>query len=140
MKENEKLKSIAKTFGHEQILNYSVVSGDKNPIHLDETFAKNTDFKGRIAHGMLVLSLISEMMYENFSEDWLSTGKLKVKFRAPLFLDRKVVCEGEIEKIEHKNEGSLLNCKVMCIDELDVLLISGSTELIIKRKKNENCS
>ena len=50
---------------------YADASGDHNPIHIDEAFAKTTPMGGTIAHGMLVLSLISEMMTAAFGERWL---------------------------------------------------------------------
>ena len=42
-----------RTITEEDIVNFAEVSGDHNPVHLDEDFAKQTMFKGRIAHGML---------------------------------------------------------------------------------------
>ena len=47
------------------------------------TFARRTPFGGTIAHGMLVLALIGEMMRGAFGEAWFSTGRLKVRFKAP---------------------------------------------------------
>ena len=61
---------------------YADASGDYNPIHIDEAFAKTTPMGGTIAHGMLVLSFISEMMTGAFRTAWLSTGTLEVRFRA----------------------------------------------------------
>ncbi|HZP55969.1 MAG TPA: MaoC family dehydratase [Dehalococcoidia bacterium] len=62
---------------------YADASGDHNPIHVDEAFARGTPFGGTIAHGMLVLALIGEMMHEAFGEQWLASGRLKVRFKAP---------------------------------------------------------
>ena len=63
---------------------YAEASGDHNPIHIDEAFAKTTPMGGTIAHGMLVLSFISEMMTARLrSAAWLATGTLDVRFRAP---------------------------------------------------------
>ena len=62
---------------------YADASGDHNPIHIDEAFAKTTPMGGTIAHGMLVLSFISEMMTAAFGERWLASGSLDVRFRAP---------------------------------------------------------
>ncbi len=53
------------------------------PIHVDPEFAASTPFAGTIAHGMLVLALIGEMMFAASGERWLTSGKLKVRFKAP---------------------------------------------------------
>ncbi len=60
-------------------------SGDFNPIHVDESFAAQTPFGGTIAHGMLILAYVSEMMTLAFGQSWLSGGKLSVKFKATMF-------------------------------------------------------
>src|SRR5262249_41435735 len=50
---------FAKTVTEADIVLFAGISGDTNPVHLDENFAKDTLFKGRIAHGMLGASFIS---------------------------------------------------------------------------------
>lgn len=51
--------SFAKTITEADIVLFSAVSGDNNAVHIDEEFARDTAFKGRIAHGMLSASVIS---------------------------------------------------------------------------------
>jgi len=51
--------TFSKTFTQEDVEAFSKLSGDTNPIHLDENYARRTRFDGRIIHGMLVASLIS---------------------------------------------------------------------------------
>ena len=82
--EEAKLRSIKKVITKEMVLNYANVSGDHNPIHIDENYAKNTDFGGTIVHGMFLISSISEMLINNVGENWAKSGKLKIKFRNPL--------------------------------------------------------
>ena len=65
MIEETKLKSVEKVITKEMVINYANTSGDQNPIHIDEEYAKNTDFKGTIVHGMFLISSISEMLIKN---------------------------------------------------------------------------
>ena len=74
---------VTRTLTQQMLNAYADASGDYNPIHIDEAFAKTTAMGGTIAHGMLVLSFISEMMTGAFRTAWLSTGTLEVRFRAP---------------------------------------------------------
>ena len=67
----------------EQLQRYADASGDHNPLHLDPEFAAKTQFGGTIAHGMLVLAFVSEMLTAAFGQAWLDSGRLKVRFRAP---------------------------------------------------------
>ena len=55
----------------EHINLFSEVSGDKNPLHLDEDFAKKTIFEGRIAHGMLTASHISAAIVNFAGPGWI---------------------------------------------------------------------
>ena len=51
--------SLTRTLTEQDLLLFAKVSGDTNPVHLDEAFAAETQFEGRIAHGMWTASLIS---------------------------------------------------------------------------------
>ena len=62
---------------------YADAARDHNPIHVDEVFAAASPFGTRIAHGMLVLALVSELMSAAFGEAWARSGALKVRWRAP---------------------------------------------------------
>ena len=55
----DRTTSAARTVTEADIVNFAGLSGDYNPIHIDETFAENSPFKQRIAHGLLVLSIAS---------------------------------------------------------------------------------
>ena len=79
----QEIAPVAKQLSQEQVQQYADASNDHNPIHIDEAFAASTPFGGTIAHGMLVLASISEMMAASLGEDWLTSGKLKVRFKAP---------------------------------------------------------
>ena len=79
------LPSVSKEVIQENINTYAVASGDHNPLHWDENFAVNATHYGRIvAHGMLVLAYISEMMTNEFGTLWIEDGTLKVRFKACL--------------------------------------------------------
>jgi acyl dehydratase len=104
---------------------YAEASGDHNPIHIDLEFAKATPMGGTIAHGMLVLALISEMMTTAFGAAWLSTGALEVRFRAPARPGDKLTARAKTPGVD----GERLRYAVECINEKDEVLISGTAEV-----------
>ena len=63
----DKLPIIRKKITQEIINSYALISGDHNPIHLDKEYAESTRFKSRIAHGMISLAIVTEMLHEFFS-------------------------------------------------------------------------
>jgi 3-hydroxybutyryl-CoA dehydratase len=77
------VQPVVRTLSQEQLQAYADASHDHNPIHVDPEFARSTPFGGTIAHGMLVLALIGEMMQASFGGRWTSSGRLKVRFKAP---------------------------------------------------------
>jgi len=81
---------------------FGEVSGDMNPAHFDEEYAKNTIFKRRIAHGMLCASLFSTILgtkLPGYGTIYLSQ---EVKFLAPVYfgdtLEAKVIAKEKMEK------------------------------------------
>ena len=86
-----KVEKIEKIISENMVRDYANVSGDFNPIHLDYEYAKNTEFKNKIVHGMLLISNINEIMFKNFNQHWNKNGSLKIKFRSPLFVNSKLI-------------------------------------------------
>ena len=116
---------VVKRLSQEKIDRYADVSGDHNPIHVDEAFARTTPFGGTIAHGMLVLASISEMMAAAFGEAWLSSGKLKVRLRAPARPGDTITASA---KPQAAKDGQTLTYTVECRNQDGELLISGTAE------------
>ena len=55
--------SFTKTITNKDVLLFAEISGDDNPVHVDEAYAQTTMFKGRIVHGALVSSLFSFFLF-----------------------------------------------------------------------------
>ncbi|KUK81087.1 enoyl-CoA hydratase [Mesotoga sp. Brook.08.YT.4.2.5.1] len=82
---------------------FAELTGDKNPVHTDEEFAKNTRFGRRIAHGMLSVGIISAILGNDFPGPGSIYMKQEVKFLKPIFLEEEVKITIEIlEKNEEK--------------------------------------
>ena len=99
------LTTVVKTITQEQLNLYAQASGDRNPLHLDANFAQTTPFGGIIAHGMLTLAFISEMMLKAYSRPWLENGSLKVRFKGAAYVGDEVEAWGEVSKSESLEQG-----------------------------------
>ena len=93
----ESLQPVERRITQERLVQYADASGDHNPLHLDEEFARGTPYGRTIAHGMLVLALVSELMTHSFGEAWLRGGRLKTRFRAPVFPGDTVRATGTLK-------------------------------------------
>ena len=127
-----KIKSIKKLISEKMVQDYAEVSGDFNPIHLDENYAKKTDFKNKIVHGMLLISNITEIMFKNFGNSWNESGALKIKFRNPLPVNSCLITNLKIIKFDKNNDGTLFTCEVMCNDHDGNILISGIASVLVE--------
>ena len=94
---------VERLITQERIQRYAEASGDFNPVHVDAEFAAGSQFGRTIAHGMLVAASISEMMTMAFREEWSSTGRLKLRFRAPVYPGDTVTASGEVKRIVERD-------------------------------------
>jgi acyl dehydratase len=91
-----------------QIKTYADASGDQNPLHQDDDFARAVGFPGVIAHGMLTMGELAQCL-----TDWLGDPaalvRLKVQFRAPVFVDDSIVAEGRVKSLDPKARTAVLD-------------------------------
>jgi 3-hydroxybutyryl-CoA dehydratase len=88
--------SITRTMTDEDIRHFADATGDTNPIHLDEEFAKGTMFKTRIAHGMLTASHISSVFATRLPGAGCIYVSQEFKFKAPVRLGDDVTARVEV--------------------------------------------
>jgi 3-hydroxybutyryl-CoA dehydratase len=115
------VRPVVRTVTQERIGAYADASGDHNPIHVDPEFARATPFGGTIAHGMLVLALIGEMMRGAFGERWSASGRLKVRFKAPTRPGDTVTASASL--LKERDDGA--EYAVQCASASGEILIEG---------------
>jgi 3-hydroxybutyryl-CoA dehydratase len=130
------LASFSRTPTQQRINLYAKMSTDYNPIHVDANYAKQTPFGGTIAHGMLVLSYISEMMILAFGSQWLSTGWLSIRFKSPALSGKKVKVEGRVHTIKRIDKKTKVICAVACRDETGNPIIIGEAGVTMDLTNN----
>ncbi len=99
------LTGVVRTITQEQVEAYARAAGDFNPVLLDADFDSKTPFGRRIAHGMLTLAIVSEMLTSAYPSRWAAGGRLKVRFREPVFPGDTVVTFGEVVRVR-EDDGS----------------------------------
>ena len=113
-REGDALRGFERLVTQERVEEYAEAAQDFNPIHLDADFAAGTPYGKRIAHGMLILAFAADMMAANFPDTWASGGRLKVRFRAPVFPGETVTVFGEVTRITASPGGAMAECKIGC--------------------------
>jgi 3-hydroxybutyryl-CoA dehydratase len=126
---------LSRRVTQEGIQRYAEASGDYNPIHVDEQYARATPFGGTIAHGMLVLAYVSETMAAAFGHDWLAGGRLKVRFRAPARPGDTLTVRAEPRRARETNGDRILEYNVACSNQEGEALVSGTAEVAMARSR-----
>ena len=116
---------LVKSVTQDKINRYAMCSGDHNPLHTDPLFAATTRFGGPVAHGMLVLAYLSEMLTVAFGERWVTAGRMKARFRAPSRPGDSVTVAGRVTRVEN----GLIRCEAECRNKAGEVLISADVEV-----------
>jgi acyl dehydratase len=105
------LPPLTKHMTVEQIRQYADASGDRNPIHLDETFARTAGLPGVIAHGMLTMAFANQMV-----TDWLGDRSLlkslNGRFAGMVLPGDDVTCSGNVASKNDETRRLVINLVV----------------------------
>jgi len=95
--------SFSKTITETDIVLFAAISGDFNPIHMNEEFAKHTPFKKRIAHGAIPQSLIAPVLGMRLPGLGTVAVEITCRFKAPTYIGDTITATAEVaEKIPEK--------------------------------------
>ena len=103
---------FGKTITESDIYTFAGVSGDTNPVHLNEEYAKGTMFKGRIAHGMIGAALISAVLGTKLPGPGCIYVSQTLKFRAPVKIGDTLMARVTVKKLNA--EKKLAECETVC--------------------------
>lgn len=130
LKEGDALSPVIKNVTQEKVNQYAEASGDFNPLHIDTEFAKTTFYGGTIAHGLLSLAYISEMMTKAFAKGWLAGGKMTVSFLAPVRPGDTITARGVVKKKREDEGQRVVVCEVYCENQKGEKVISGEATAV----------
>ncbi|MGJ8454362.1 MaoC family dehydratase [Pseudothermotoga sp. U03pept] len=114
----------------EMVKAFAELTKDKNPIHLDEDYARSTRFGKRICHGMLVASLISKVLGMDFPGPGTVLIKQQLKYRAPVYLGEEVEVKVKVNEVIPDKRRLILDTNVVKSD--GVVAIEGLAEVLFE--------
>ncbi|MBF0476541.1 MAG: MaoC family dehydratase [Deltaproteobacteria bacterium] len=114
---------FTKTVSETDIYLFAGVTGDFNPAHINETYAQQTFFKGRIAHGMLLAGLISAILGTQLPGPGTIYIKQELNFKAPVHIGDTITARAEIVGLlPEKNKVTM---KTTCTNQNGILVLDG---------------
>ena len=114
---------FAKTVSETDIYLYAGITGDFNPAHVNENYAKNTFFKTRIAHGMLTAGFISAIIANQLPGPGTIYLKQELSFLAPVHIGDTITARVEI--LELNAEKNRVRLKTTCSNQDGVTVLEG---------------
>lgn len=120
--------SFSKTVKDEDIVRFADISGDTNPVHLDEAYAEKTLFKGRIAHGMLSAAFISTVFGTRLPGAGCIYLSQSLKFRAPVKIGDTVEARVTITAIDRDKRRVTFETKCLVGD---TVVVEGEAQLLV---------
>lgn len=125
--------SIEHEVSEQDVQDFARVSGDYNPLHLDEEFAKSTPFGGRIAHGALTASYVSAILGNDLPGPGSIFTDLELKFRRPVRIGDKVTAVAEVTELIERGNRVVLSVKCV-VDGKPV--VKGVAKVMVPRSSD----
>lgn len=137
----ESSRTAARTITEADVVNFAGLSGDFNPIHVDEVYAQGTPFKQRICHGLLVLSVASGLfthceMNLAIKESLIALLDVQWRFLKPVFPGDTVhvVAEVKEKKEVSKPERGIVKLERTVYNQRGEIVQQGETALMLRKK------
>lgn len=117
------IASVEKTISETDVYLYAGITGDLNPAHINEQYAKESFFKTRIAHGMLTAGLISAVLGMKLPGCGTIYLAQELKFTAPVLIGDTIKAQVEVvEIIEEKNR---VKVRTTCTNQQSKVVLDG---------------
>jgi 3-hydroxybutyryl-CoA dehydratase len=123
--------SMTRTVQDSDIIAFAAITGDTNPVHLDEAFARTTRFGKRIAHGMLTASYISAVLGTKLPGPGAIYLEQNTKFVAPVNIGDTITTTVKVRSLSEKGI-MILDCE--CVNQHRTVVITGQATVLYKRQ------
>ncbi len=123
--------SVSRVVTSDDVKRYADASGDQNPLHQDEHFARGVGFPGIIAHGMFTMGHLATSLTDRLG-DPSRLKRLAVQFRAPVFMGETIVAEARVKALDPRTRTAVLDVWVR-------VERGGTTEYPIRKSEAVVC-
>jgi acyl dehydratase len=120
--------SLSKTITDDDIKAFAELTGDHNPVHLDDGFAQTTKFGRRIAHGMLSASLISALLANKLPGQGTVYLSQTLKFVAPVYPNDTVTARVTVTSV--REDKPIVTLETICLNQNEETVIKGEAVVL----------
>ena len=123
---------MRKTIGEEDVRAFAELTGDRNPVHLDEEYAAGTRFGRRIAHGMLGASLISAVLANELPGRGTVYLSQTLRFTAPVFPGDTVTARVVVTHV--REDKPVVTLETVCTNQRGERVVEGEAVVLASRR------
>lgn len=120
--------SMEKTVTERDVNLFAEITGDVNPVHLDEEYAQQTVFKTRVAHGMLTASFISAVLGTTLPGANTIYVSQELRFKAAVKIGETVTAI--VEVLEKADRMRLITLKTTVVNQSGAIVVEGTAKVI----------
>lgn len=131
------VERFSKTVTEADIVLYAGITGDTNPLHLDQDYAETTMFKGRIAHGMLTAGFVSAVLGTRLPGPGAVYVDQSLSFKRPVRIGDTVTAEVTVKSIDSDSRRVVFNT-VCLVNSKSVL--EGEATLMVASRAQETAA
>jgi acyl dehydratase len=121
--------SLSKTISDDDIRAFAELTGDHNPVHLDDEYAAGTRFGRRIAHGMLGASLISAALANELPGRGTVYLSQSLQFTAPVFPGDTVTARVTVTKV--REDKPIVTLDTVCVNQHGEAVVKGEAVVLL---------
>lgn len=120
--------SRTKTFTDEDVRGFAQISGDTNPVHLDDGYAAGTRFGKRLVHGMLTASLLSAALANDLPGEGTIYMSQSLQFKAPVFIGDTLTAT--VEVIKYREDRRIATLATTCTNQDGKVVLEGEAVVL----------
>lgn len=117
------------------ITGFAGITGDFNPVHLDDDFARDSRFNRRIAHGMLIASYISAVIGTQLPGPGTIYLRQELNFRAPVFIGDNIIVRVLVTNV--REDKPLVTLKTTCVNQEEKTVLDGEALVLVDKIQHQ---
>jgi acyl dehydratase len=123
-------KNFSQIITKSLIDDFAKISGDFNPLHMNDEYASDTIFEKRVCHGMLLASFFSKLIGMYLPGKNALYFSQSLQFKSPCFIDDKIIVQGEV--LDKSNSTRIITVKTTIEKDSGICLVDGQAKVIVR--------